>query len=182
VGDVVTRVADVLVFNGREMIDELSFYGPGESVTVSVKHSGFVRDVEVALGERPGESQRTYPQFGRVTIPSQSSPPAFAAPVVSPLADNTPPDRRLGLHTVAANPAALARRRLPDRPGALVVRIERDSPADLAGIPQSALIVAVDGAAIDSPATLEAAVGQAGASIELTYCIGDEERTARLQR
>jgi S1-C subfamily serine protease len=97
------------------------------------------------------------------------------------LADNTPLDERLGLRTVAATQAALARRGLPDRPGALVMRVERDSAADLAGIPMSSLIVNADGKEITSPQSLAIALSSAEGDVELTYCIGGEERTCRVQ-
>ncbi len=182
-GDVVKRVGEALVFNAREMIDELSTYAAGESVTLDVSQDGFTREALLTLGERPEADARAYPQFGRVqTATMETLPAPLGYPAAPLLKDNTPAERRWGLHTIAANSAALARRRLPDRSGALVTRVERDSSADLAGIPQGSLIVEVNETKVDSPAQLASALRAAHDTIEVTYLIGEEERTAVLER
>lgn len=62
-------------------------------------------------------------------------------------------------------------RRLPVRSGALITAIVKDSPADQAGLPLGAVIVALDGRRIDSPADLVAAIRSARTDrpIELSY-------------
>lgn len=181
-GDVISAVADTPIHNARELIEVLSAYASGETVTLGVRQSGFLKDVEVTLGQRPAPPRRRFSDFGRVaTMPSRSPQQIWIAPDTL-LEDRTPADQRLGIHTVPATSAALKRRRLPDRPGALVMRIERDSPADLAGIPVGALITSVDNVAVHSPQSLATAMNETAGAIELKYCIGDEERTCRVQR
>ncbi len=180
-GDVVVAANGQPVQGAADFIATLSDYGPGSSLTLRVQQAGFSRDLETTLGTRPEPARRRFPEFGRVGA-SLGSP---YWPTVRPdtlLDDQTPSERRLGIHTQPANRAALARRRLPDRPGVLVARIERDSAADLAGIPLGSLIVAVDSVAVSSPQALTRAFNEASESIELTYLIGDEERTCRILR
>jgi S1-C subfamily serine protease len=179
--DVITHVGDAPIGGALELIEALRPFGPGERISLAVIQSGFQRDVEVTLGERPAPERRPYADFGRVALPRQSSGASFAPTKYDTLLeDNTPLDARLGLRTVAATQAALARRGLPDRPGALVMRVERDSPADLAGIPMSSLIVSANGESVTSPQSLALALTTAGGDVQLTYCIGAEERTCRV--
>jgi S1-C subfamily serine protease len=181
-GDVISAVADTPVRSARELIEVLSAYASGETVTLGVRQSGFLKDIVVTLGQRPAPPRRRFSDFGRVaTMPTRAPQPVWIAPDTL-LEDRTPADQRLGIHTVPATSAALKRRRLPDRPGALVMRIERDSPADLAGIPVGALITSVDNVAVHSPQSLVTAMNETAGAIELKYWIGDEERTCRLQR
>lgn len=179
-GDTITQVGEIPIAGAGELIAALLPHGPGDRVTLAVHQSGFRRAVEVTLSERPQLEQRKFADFGRVAMPRSAAPVRVPARLDTLLEDRTPRDERLGLRTIAATQAALVRRGLPDRPGALVTHIERDSPADLAGIPISALIVAANGAAVASPQSLAAALASAHGDVELTYCIGSEERTCRV--
>jgi len=180
-GDVIAQVADMPIANARGLIAALQAYVAGDRVPLVVIQAGFRTTIEVTLGERPVPAQRRYADFGRVTPTAPTGRTLPARQFDTLLEDRTPSDERLGLRTVAATQAALERRGLPDRPGALVVRVERDSPADLAGIPMSALITNANGTAVTSPQSLAAALADALGDVELTYCIGREERSCRVE-
>jgi hypothetical protein len=66
-------------------------------------------------------------------------------------------------------------RRLPVRSGAMITAIVQGSPADRAGLPLGAVIVALDGRRIDSPADLVAAIRVAPTDrpVEFSYYEGD---------
>lgn len=179
-GDLITHVADTPIAGARELIEALQSHGAGGQVLLVVRQSGFRNTVAVTLGDRPLPERRRFADFGRVPMARQPSNRPFVR-IDTLLEDRTPPDERLGLRTVAATRAALQRRGLPDRPGALVMRVGRDSPADLAGIPISSLIVSANGQAITSPQSLAVALAASAGDAELTYCIGDEERTCRVE-
>lgn len=180
-GDVIAQVAEVPVTGARELIVALQPYVAGDRVPLAVFQAGFRTTIEVTLGERPVPAQRKYADFGRVTPPATTGRTVPARQLDTLLEDRTPSDERLGLRTVVATQGALERRGLPDRPGALVVRVERDSPADLAGIPMSALITSANGTAVMSPQSLAAVLAEASGDVELSYCIGREERTCRVE-
>ncbi len=77
-----------------------------------------------------------------------------------------------------------ARRRLnlQSTAGALVVNRTPGSPAEAAGIPLDAVIVAVNGAPVESPTDLLRLVSQAGpgAQIDVSYIAGGEGRQAKV--
>jgi hypothetical protein len=66
-------------------------------------------------------------------------------------------------------------RRLPVRSGAMITAILEGSPADQAGLPLGAVIVALDGRRIDSPADLVAAIRTTPTDreVELSYYESD---------
>jgi serine protease Do len=100
------------------------------------------------------------------------------------LADGEVPRRaRLG---VAVAPPHVARRLraavgLPEREGVLVREVEEGGPADRAGIAGGDLLVAVDGAALESVDDLHAALAGATGSLELTVVRGTDERTVTVE-
>ena len=73
-------------------------------------------------------------------------------------------------------------RRLPVRSGAVITAIVQGSPADQAGLPLGAVIVALDGRRIDSPSNLTAAIRTAPTDreIELSYYEGDRLSRKRI--
>jgi serine protease Do len=181
-GDVVVAVEGQPVDGARQFIMAMSQAGPGETRVLTVQHVGFSREVSVTLGDRPGPERRRFPDFGQVRWPSGMSNWATLPRPDSLLEDRTPPEQRLGLHVQPASPAALARRRLPDRTGVLVSRVERDSAADLAGITVGALIVSIDGVSVDSRQALGKALAGGRDTIEVTFFAGSEERSGTLSR
>ncbi|MDZ4778949.1 MAG: PDZ domain-containing protein [Planctomycetia bacterium] len=181
-GDVVVAVDGQPVEGASSFITAMAQVGPGESSVLTVRHAGFSREVSVTLGARPAPERRRFPEFGQVQWPAPMANWATLPRPDSLLPDRTPPEQRLGLHTQPSNPAALARRRLPERAGVLVSRVERDSPADLAGITVGTLIVSVDGVAVESRQALSKAIAGSGDTIEVTYFAGAEERSGTLVR
>jgi PDZ domain len=111
--------------------------------------------------------------------PTNNAPEALPAPLPTPpQADNSPAINSRPTLGVTVDPvtAALVRQhRLPVRSGALITAIVQDSPADQAGLPVGAVIVALDGLRIDSPADLVAAVQTARIDrpVELSYYDGE---------
>jgi membrane-associated protease RseP (regulator of RpoE activity) len=88
----------------------------------------------------------------------------------------------LGVRTQPVTEETRRRLNLPSTGGALVVARSAGSPAEAAGIPLDAVILAVNGAPIESPNDLLRLVSQAGpgAQIEVTYLAGGETRQAKV--
>lgn len=180
-GDVVVACNGQPIPGAADFIAALSGYGPGSSLTFRVMQSGFSKDVETILGTRPAPPQRRFPEFGRISSAGHAPRWTTVRPTTL-LEDRSPLEWRLGIRTQLASQAALARRRLPERPGVLVSRVERDSPADLAGVRLGCLIIAVDGAEVASPQALTKAFSAAGESIDVTCVGGGEEHICRIER
>jgi predicted metalloprotease with PDZ domain len=118
------------------------------------------------LGVRPPRAERRFPEFGRIPEPP-------AAEEDAPLLEN--PGREnpglLGVRAVPLSQSMVRILRSPVARGAVVVAVVEGSAADQASLPRSAIIVAVDNRAIDSPEDLARRVqlAGAGAQIELAY-------------
>jgi serine protease Do len=74
------------------------------------------------------------------------------------------------------------RLRLPSASGALVASRALGSPAEKAGIPLDSVIVAVNGAPVESPLDLARLISQAGvhAQVEIAYIVDGETRRAKV--
>jgi hypothetical protein len=83
---------------------------------------------------------------------------------------------QLGVVVFPITDVAVRRYRLPVRQGALVASIQPGSPADRAGIPVGAVIVAADGVRIDSPSELARWIQtrRPGQQAELSYYEGQQ--------
>jgi membrane-associated protease RseP (regulator of RpoE activity) len=88
----------------------------------------------------------------------------------------------LGVRTQPVTEETRRRLSLPSTAGALVVARSAGSPAEAAGIPLDAVIVAVNGAPVESPNDLLRLVSQAGpgTQIDVTYLAGGETRQAKV--
>jgi membrane-associated protease RseP (regulator of RpoE activity) len=77
----------------------------------------------------------------------------------------------LGVRTQAITPETERRLKLSTTSGALVVARTPGSPAERAGIPLDAVIIAVNGSPVDSPLDLARVVGRAksGSELEIAY-------------
>jgi hypothetical protein len=86
----------------------------------------------------------------------------------------------LGIRGGAVNEETRARLGLPEAGGALVVARVVGSPADKAGIPLDAVIVAVNGERVTSPTELSRLIAAAGPGreVEITYFSRGERHTA----
>ena len=88
----------------------------------------------------------------------------------------------LGVRTQPVTSEVRQRLRLPSAAGALVVARAPGSPADKAGIPLDAVIIAVNGTAVESPLDLARLVSRAGgrAEIEITYVVEGATRQVQV--
>jgi predicted metalloprotease with PDZ domain len=116
--------------------------------------------MEVALGQRPPAGERRFRAFG--PIPEDDEQPALDG--ARPLAERP---AALGISARGVDEPTRQRLGLPVARGALVVEVVAGSPADKAGIPVDAVIVAAD----DRPADLADVVrlGHADQEVELSY-------------
>lgn len=110
-----------------------------------------------------------------VVLPEDLPAPDSGQPTPSPVqpAYSGPPT--LGVTVEPLNDQIVRQRRLPVRSGALVTAVVQGAPADRAGLPLGAVIVALDGRRIDSPADLVKAIRTSPTDrpIEVSYYDGD---------
>jgi DNA-binding MarR family transcriptional regulator len=90
---------------------------------------------------------------------------------------------RLGVAVATAAVAKRMRRAvgLTDEPGVLVIRVQRESPADTAGLSRGDLVVAAGGDAVRSIGDLERAVRTANGALTLSVLRGAEPRDVEVQ-
>ncbi|MDA1051706.1 MAG: PDZ domain-containing protein [Planctomycetota bacterium] len=115
------------------------------------------------------------------SIPEVVIPEALPAPRSAPQALTGRPT--LGVTVDPLTDDIVRQSRLPVRSGALITAIVQGSPADQAGLPLGAVIVALDGQRIDSPANLVAAIRTAPTdrAVELSYYEGNRLYRKRVQ-
>jgi predicted metalloprotease with PDZ domain len=193
VDDLIVAVGGQPTGSLDEMAAQLQPRDAGEKVRFEVRRGGATQTLEVELGRRPARDLRPF-EFGR--IPERLPEPQAAIPPVGdatapfpdarPLAPGSAPmaPRRqmLGIRTAPVTEDVRQRLGIPDTAGARVISRVVGSPADKAGIPLDAVIVAVDEQPVASPvdlARLIAAAG-AGAVVELTYHSGGQQRRAHV--
>jgi len=106
-------------------------------------------------------------------VPEVTIPEALPAPPSAVQLWNRRPT--LGVTVDPLTDGIVRQRRLPVRSGAVITAIVQGSPADQAGLPLGAVIVALDGRRVDSPADLVAAIRTAPTDreVELSYYEGD---------
>lgn len=174
--------------NGRpihsmdDMIAVLQPLPAGAKVTFEIQRQGQPQTVSVTLGQRPPPDQRKFQQFGRLP----DAPPDDSAVGSSSIGQSSQmPQRNFGPQpgTTSAPPPLLgvrtnnvteqdrARLGLSSTAGAHVIARTRGSAAEKANIPLDAVIVGVNGDAVNSSTDLSALLARVGAgrSVELTY-------------
>jgi S1-C subfamily serine protease len=174
------------------MAAQLKPHAAGDRVRFEVRRAGKTQTLEVELGRRPARSDRPF-EFGRIPEslpePGGAIPPAgnaagpFAdAPLPAPRIAARPRGQLLGIRGAPVTEETRQRLRIPELAGARVISRIVGSPADKAGIPLDAIIVAVDEQPVASPAELARLISAAGAgqSVELTYYSGGQQRKARV--
>jgi membrane-associated protease RseP (regulator of RpoE activity) len=124
------------------------------------------------------------------TTPTPSGPTTAGGPrplprlgaLLDSLGVTTPRRALLGVRTQPITEDVRRRLNLQSTAGALVVARTAGSPAETAGIPLDAVIVAVNGAPVESPNDLLRLISQAGpgAQIEVSYIAGGEGRQAKV--
>jgi hypothetical protein len=175
-----------------EMASQVQPHPAGAKVRFEVRRGDVTRTLEAELGRRPARGERPF-DFGRIPErlpePQGGVPPVGDAPAlrpnVRPPATGVVPAPRgqlLGIRTAPVSEELRQRLRLPDVAGARVISRVVGSPADKAGIPLDAVIVAVDDQPVASPAELAQQIGAAGAGkeVELRYHFGGGLHTVRV--
>jgi S1-C subfamily serine protease len=174
------------------MSAQLQPHSAGDKIRFEVRRAGKTQTLEVELGRRPARSDRPF-EFGRfpesLPDPQGAIPPAANAggplpdaPPRAPGIAARPRGQLLGIRSAAVTEETRQRLRMPALAGARVISRIVGSPADKAGIPLDAVIVAVDEQPIASPAELARLISAAGAgqTVELTYYSGGQQRKARV--
>jgi hypothetical protein len=199
VDDVIVAVGGQPTGSLDEMATLLRPHPAGDRVRFEVRrggnggNGGKTQTLEVELGRRPARGDRPF-EFGRIPErlpePQEETGPvgdaAGSAPGARPLAPGialpTPRGQLLGIRTAPVTADVALRLRLPDVAGARVISRVVGSPADMAGIPLEAVIVAVDDEPVASPADLARLITAAGAgkAVQLTYSFGGQRRTVRV--
>jgi S1-C subfamily serine protease len=171
------RVGDVIVnVNGKPVrqIDDMSQFvrasAAGTRLKFQVRRGEETREVEVSLGVRPNVADRAFPDFGQIPAPP-------------PLVEQPRPGGLLGVRAEPLDARSRLRLRVPVGRGAIITTVVVGSPAARAGLPTDAVIIALDGQAVNSPDDLSRLVTAAGPGreIELAYYQGDQLIRQRLR-
>jgi hypothetical protein len=192
VDDLIVAVSGQPTGSLDAMAAQLQPHAAGDRIRFEVRRGDVTQTLEVELGRRPARGERPF-EFGRIPErlpePPGAIPPAGAAsgtlPDVRPPAagiGRAPRGQLLGIRTAPVTDDVRQRLGVPDLAGARVVSRVVGSPADKAGIPLEAVIVAVDDRPVASPADLAQLITAAGAGnvVELTYNAGGQQRKSRV--
>jgi S1-C subfamily serine protease len=149
-GDLIRTVDDRRIRVMDDMAEALEPLGPGTEVSLGVDRDSERLTVAVTLGERPPRAARRFPDFG--DVPAEASSRRV----------------RLGIAVREVDEETAERLGLAEPIGVLVHEIVVGSPADRAGIPLQAVIVAVNGEELRGPEDLAALLDDAQPGDELT--------------
>lgn len=187
-GDLVTKIGDRLVRDITDFSEALVDLPPGKKLRLTIERDWEPRRADVTLGRRPPKSERRHATFGHLPdgddmaadplaadLPVSRDPPALPVPAKASL---------LGVRVEEIDAATQKKLSLPDTRGALVASVTGGSPAQIAGVPVGAVIVAFDGERIRAPSDLKRTLDAAGPGkeIRLDYYFRGRliERTVRL--
>ena len=183
VGDLITSINDQPVRELDSMQRLLALRPAGAVVMMKVNRDGADRQIPVTLGERPPADKRPLAQFGKQ--PDELPPPAAGRTGSSAPGDSLvlrPSRPMLGIRTLPITAESQQQLNLPGTGGALVSFVNAGSPAEKAGIPLGAAIVAVDGQPVDGPQALADIIRQSkvGDTVDLTCVIRGQEAHKRV--
>jgi len=166
-GDVITAINSQPLRTIAEMSAILQPLPPGAKIDFQVIRGGQRQSIAVTLGVRPSAPQRGTQQFG-TSGASEPSPAQRAGGSPSAVTTRIPP--RLGVRTDPVTDEDRARLNFSGG-GAKITSLTVGSSADKAGLPLGAIITAVDGQPIESPAHMAALIKRvpAGGTVDLTY-------------
>jgi S1-C subfamily serine protease len=153
-GDLITGIDNRPVRSMDDFAGILSGQPAGARVSIAVQRDGATKNLDATLSKRPPPGERRFEQFG--PIPEAVAPP--------------PGDTRptlLGVQVATVTPEVQAALNVPTPSGALVVAVVEGSPAQRAGVPAGAVIVAVDGKPVERPLDLSRLVAEAGPGREI---------------
>jgi C-terminal processing protease CtpA/Prc len=178
VGDLITAINDQPVRELDAMQNLLELRPAGAVVTMIVNRDGADKQIPVTLGDRPPADKRPLAQFGKQ--PDELPPPAAGRTGSSAPEDSLvlrPSRPMLGIRTLPITAESQQQLNLPDTNGALVSFVNAGSPAEKAGVQLGAVIVAVNGQAVDGPQALADTIRQSkvGDTVDLTCVIRGQE-------
>ena len=155
----------------------------GDRVRFEVRRSGESLTLDVTLGRRPPRDQREF-EFGRIPEPppgplDRGLPLEFGPRDVF----GATRGQLLGVRTAPVTEEVRQRLALREPAGAVVVSRVVGSPAERAGIPLDALIVAVEGQPVTSPSDLARLIVAAGPGreVEVSYIARGERHVAKVK-
>ena len=206
-GDMIIGIGDRPIAFTADMREALRGVQPGSKVTFKVDRAGSTKEREITLGTRPAQTEQKLP-FGHIpedlppppgfvprgAVPPPAEPPIERDPALMPVpSDPAAPTRAdpearphstayLGVRTVPVTERDRWQLELPLRMGAKVTAVSVGSPADRAGIPLFAVIVAVNGKPVVSPTDLARRIATfaAGEEVELSFYFRGEATRRRV--
>jgi S1-C subfamily serine protease len=165
-GDVIVAVDGQKLDVENNLADLIAQYEPGDTVTLEIERPGEDPfEVTVKLGEHPDQEGAAYLGV------RYSSAPRFRDLRVLPLEE----------FEFDELPFAFPEGEVEQ--GAIVRRVEEDSPASAAGLEEGDVITAIDGEAVESPQSLADAIAERepGDSITLTVYQRDSEEEHEIE-
>lgn len=192
-GDLIYKINDQPIRNGRDMMRVLSQLPAGSNVRFFVDRDGSQKERDVTLGQRPaaGERERDFGVIGEPLPPPRRGHSSFGPPtpqagpsgvdMVLP-APPTPHRATLGVRSVPPTELDKVQHGLPNQRGAVVLSIAAGSPAHQARIPLQAVIVAIDGKNVSGPTDLARRIAtyEPGQEVEVSYYYKREHHRQRL--
>jgi serine protease Do len=136
VGDVILAVEDYRVDDANDLKNRVARLEVGGEYDFIINREGAERTLEVALGERPADLQAYYREL------ESAEPESLSL-------DN------VGMEVQTVTDELAEELGLEEAVGALVIRVERDGPADTAGIRRGDVVLEYDRQVIDDAGELE---------------------------
>jgi len=161
-GDVVLSVNETSVDAPNELQSAVARHRPGETVALTVWRNGTRRSVSVQLMSRDAPAYQGWVSDQGNPEPSQPSPEESTPPDGS--AEESPRPTPSGERVEELEGWGLGLRPLKTREraafgvksGVYVAYVEKDTPADRAGLPRDVVVTAVDEASVDAAADVKA--------------------------
>ncbi|MGI8980192.1 MAG: PDZ domain-containing protein [Pirellulaceae bacterium] len=170
VGDRITAV------NGKQVDDQDEFGSllektlPGDTVTLRVIRGGKEQEFKVTLVDPPAVPAEP------TEVPGIAFAPDAGGPLVAPRAAPIAGRASLGITVITLTDELRERLGVPVRRGAVITMVRPGSPADRAGVPVDAVVVAMDGQMVANSEELVELIRGAkpGTETELSYYVGDK--------
>ena len=170
--DLITGIDGRGVRRMADMAREMNGRGVGSQVEFEVVRDGLTHRIEVVLGQRTPDGERSGPFSEATRDSAPGAIPRGAAPA----------GPRLGIRTAPLSELDRQVLSLSDTRGAKVVAVTVGSPADRAGLVVGDVITALDGQTMDAPEDVTKAMQQTrpGAEVELTLIHEGQEVVRRV--
>ncbi len=175
--DVIRLFAGRQIHDAQDLVEAVRGTEPGAVVTIGLRRAAKNVDVKVTLGEVPAHRKDLWHRF---FLPPSGRELPRPGPEIRRL---FAPRRHLGVTLLAIDEELGAYFGVKAEGGALVVRVEKDSPAASAGMKGGDVIVAVAGKKVTGPEDVREAVSAAkdGEEIAVTVRRMKEDRELRVK-